>query len=73
MILSENSVPLTLVEMTGGLVKGFQEHQKTKCQKEPEGGTGSLPHPFWLTLNYICNILIEDQSNRFMAICLISL
>lgn len=73
MILNENLVTLTPVGTPGGLVKGFQEHQKTKCQTEPEAGTGSLPHPFWLTLNYICDILIEDQSNHFVVTCLISL
>lgn len=73
MMLSENSVTLTLVGMLGALVKGFQELQKTKCQTEPEAGTVSLQHPFWLTLNYICNILIEAQSNHFVVICVISL
>lgn len=73
MMLSENSVTLTLVGMLGVLAKGFQEHQKTKCQTEPEAGTGSLQHPFWLTLNYIWNILMEDQSNPFVVICRISL
>lgn len=55
LILRENSVTLTPVGTPGELVKGFQEHQKTRCQTEPGAGTERLPHPFWLTLYYIWN------------------
>lgn len=36
---------LTLVVTLMRIVKEFHVHQKTKCQSEPEAGTGNLPHP----------------------------
>lgn len=55
-VVVESTVILTLVVMPRELVKVFQDHQRTRCQTEPEAGTGSLPHPSWLGLKRkLCN------------------